>query len=449
MSCPNLTLVTHPSEPMRAANYALFAISSIYVLVTLAAFRIFQRSYLGIAKRSFVNLCVVSLGVAIELILNFLQIAVGDANFPCDLLLWLNVFVVPFCVGGLVLRTVLFHYDVVKYQATSRPRVDSTYLAALDAHVVDVKFRVNRIWVGFGALVGLSVVAAVVIEATQFSYYGKGCSGCQNLQGVVEYSIPIVQAIVLVWTGLYYSHRNRDVPDPLHIRHDTRNAIIFVFLVALVGFVLFSADPGNVQRDSRFSWTFIIAAGFLGMYTILCPAAMIRAYREFHYVRLDDAKLRDRDAFKRALLNDMEFSESFRVYCAEELSVENYMFFFAVRKYVKSADKAKEAKEIVDAYVAPNAPWEINVSSETRKSIMGKMKTAAGFTDETFNEAVDEVMDLLHNDTYPRYVRKMKERRATAGVKRVGPESPRMPSKTLAGPMGSLVSMTASEDGIT
>ena len=96
----------------------------------------------------------------------------------------------------------------------------------------------------------------------------------------------------------------------------------------------------------------------------------------------------------------------FKKHLQTEFSVENILFWDAVqdmkRKFPKFSDEGR--KKAIDfiwiKYVEQNADFQVNISSVQRRKVEHKL---ASLEPNIFDEAADEIFNLMAVDSLPRF----------------------------------------------
>jgi len=95
-------------------------------------------------------------------------------------------------------------------------------------------------------------------------------------------------------------------------------------------------------------------------------------------------------------------------FCVKSWCVETILFYLEVEKFSKLENNkellAKEAKAIVDRYVAEGAPLEVNLEFEMRRNILNRVSTG-DLHPEMFQRCQKHVFKVMYHDTYIQWKR--------------------------------------------
>ncbi|CAK8677868.1 unnamed protein product [Clavelina lepadiformis] len=96
---------------------------------------------------------------------------------------------------------------------------------------------------------------------------------------------------------------------------------------------------------------------------------------------------------------------AFRSFLESEFSKENFDFWIACEKYktLKKPCLVKEAQEIVNQFLLPTSPNQVNISWPTRKFVLIK---AEGGRRDAFQRAQERIYQLMSEDSFPRFCSK-------------------------------------------
>jgi CRP-like cAMP-binding protein len=135
---------------------------------------------------------------------------------------------------------------------------------------------------------------------------------------------------------------------------------------------------------------------FLRQFLQLCPSLLLNISRlidESHIALLE-------------LFANKCYEESFRDFCASELSMENWNFYCQANKFRKTTNHENirlEAQRIFNHFIANNAKELININGVTRAKIMKCIKELDSVDNNVFQAAEREILLLMSTDTFSRY----------------------------------------------
>ncbi|ORX84630.1 hypothetical protein K493DRAFT_341896 [Basidiobolus meristosporus CBS 931.73] len=118
------------------------------------------------------------------------------------------------------------------------------------------------------------------------------------------------------------------------------------------------------------------------------------------------------------LLTDSHLFQEFHAFSVRDFSVENPLFYNRVNKWIldmKDLEQRncsstncestyQEAHEIYRLFIASNADYEINITSETSHQISKDILTG-NIGSSLFDQAIAEVLDMMLQQTFPRFLR--------------------------------------------
>ncbi|KAI9144199.1 RGS domain-containing protein [Paraphysoderma sedebokerense] len=133
------------------------------------------------------------------------------------------------------------------------------------------------------------------------------------------------------------------------------------------------------------------------------------------------------ESFQR-VLNDRDMFQRFKIILAEDFSIENAMFLeeyntlapnstSKTTQTILDAESTKKHIEyIVNNFIISGSPYELNLSSKTRKSIISEAKKD-NYTIEILEPAKNEVTQLMYLNSFPRFIRRMSVTSSVTGTK--------------------------------
>jgi len=107
------------------------------------------------------------------------------------------------------------------------------------------------------------------------------------------------------------------------------------------------------------------------------------------------------------LLEDAKFKKDFAMFLCLQLCIENLHFWEAVQKYrtMQDNEARTEAKLIFEKYLDQGGPYEVTVPSKMKKEIEQQI-TEGRLTPILFDEAAGFILDLMEQDSFPRFLAK-------------------------------------------
>ena len=110
------------------------------------------------------------------------------------------------------------------------------------------------------------------------------------------------------------------------------------------------------------------------------------------------------------VLSSIEGVKAFAAHLVSELSLENLYFYLAVKAWkddfskMTDEEKHERATHILNTYVLPSSPLEVNISHSPRTELIMKLNNHE-FTKNMFDSSGAEVYLLMENDSYSRFKR--------------------------------------------
>ncbi|KAI8058612.1 hypothetical protein BDF22DRAFT_48399 [Syncephalis plumigaleata] len=161
-------------------------------------------------------------------------------------------------------------------------------------------------------------------------------------------------------------------------------------------------------------------------YFLVCHIAL-RAYRELRCGgRWLPMHVHTRSAFE-VLLSDRQMLQQFYRFASKDFTAENVLFCCRLRVAQRIDDanqRQQELREIFNMFICPGSRYEVNISCNTRRALMKEFtgeRDAHGriitlpirVVDDAsvFNEAREEVVTLMYQNTYPRYLEHQMQQR--------------------------------------
>lgn len=114
------------------------------------------------------------------------------------------------------------------------------------------------------------------------------------------------------------------------------------------------------------------------------------------------------DSLKEVLSSTAPYPLSgFYDYTKEHLCEENVDFYRDAEEYVGDPNLS-ERNRIVQTYIEPGSLREVNIQSTQRYNILERSKTESEPTDDIFAEAQTEILNLLRDGPYNKFMQKVK-----------------------------------------
>jgi regulator of G-protein signaling len=106
------------------------------------------------------------------------------------------------------------------------------------------------------------------------------------------------------------------------------------------------------------------------------------------------------------LMNSKYGQALFRAFLQRDFCEENIEFWLEVEDYRKTKQNKlnKKAQRILNEFIVPQSPKEINLDSITRESLISQLSTGPP-TPNTFDQAQKRTQGLLESDAYQRFLK--------------------------------------------
>jgi len=252
----------------------------------------------------------------------------------------------------------------------------------------------------FGWHILAFLLLLLVIKLVSVFSLTFGCTGCKPIltdlyQIVIAGFLICVPNYVLLWI-------HRKEPDPLNILSEIGLNMIIPTALFFGWIVLFIVDPGNIHADGKWSWHYLTVFMSFSFFMLTIPLQIYYSYK------MDECKDRD-EAFTK-ILESERGKELFKAHLAEEVSIENYLFYEKARKWKSSfrAGKQKTVRDfkfLYDTFIKDGSFLQINISERTKQILDGIQRNPTNQLSEgVFDECIFEVFHMML-DSYPRFLR--------------------------------------------
>jgi len=278
----------------------------------------------------------------------------------------------------------------------------------------------------FITLFALAMLTAAILEDGS-PYGGKGCYGCEVDNK--EFMYLLVLGILLYTFAVALIVLLRKRPDPLGIKREISLAVIIAGSLMLLGAILSTFDVGQMRESRSFDIYYLFNLGIFIGFWILIYQPLLESYR-IDQNRLE-RRLSTASTLENALQPNTPLHAAFYDYLVTEWSIENALFLNAVDKFRNAQDDiAKKALDVYCTFIEPNSMLEVNISSSARRNVKeelepmlnvlrhserrnsGRTHASSGalspdsiplVTKDVFDEAYNEVYQLLYSDSWFRF----------------------------------------------
>jgi len=415
-SCPDLDEVLNWGKLTGIVGLLLFLI--YFTLTPIGLIMFFQnRKHSYLKVRQFELTLISTIGMSFQFIVPALSNFIGREKFPCDLLLFLILLVIPIGIGPQVVRLVIFankstwqdslkdasmedfgeKYDVgsfttefvsfLKYKTRSLWKSKKNQAQAKVEDLEDFPDETRSLSEGssisrrakffvqsrlYGLLLQFFVVACALalvgaaIRAEDSSFGGKGCFGCELSDDQFVFYVGLAAFLYLLCIALLVSLRKR--PDPLGIKKEIAQAVFIAGSLAMVGTLVAAADIGSLREDRVFDLYYFFNLGILvGVYFLVYKPVI-----ESHRINQDREmrRMSMESTLDHALSPDTPLHKAFYAYLATEWSIENALFLNAVEKFRNSDQElTRKALHVYCTFIEPDSMLEVNISHPVRNNI--------------------------------------------------------------------------------
>jgi len=378
-----------------------------------------RRNHPYLMPRSFELNVIAMCGLSFEFISPSLSNYTGRDKFPCDLILFLTMFVLPIGIGPLLVRLVIFanknnwqnsikntsvealdwelarsfcwaFATATKYQCSrfcqDSSRAKETAIQAgegenenedhhAEAASRRVKFFLQSRGYGLllqGGIVVLAIVCLIAsIQEEDSPYGGQGCFGCEVDN--TPFLVLLVVGVILYALCLMIFVSLRKRPDPLGIKLEIGQAALAAGGLMLAGAILSTVDAGGLRESRSFDIYYLFNVGiFIALY-LLIYRPVLKSYDIDKNRR--SRRVSSTSSLEEALEPNTPLYEEFYEYLVGEWSVENALFLRAVQQFRRSNENlTKQALEIYSNFVDPNGMFATNISDVSRTKIKEKME---------------------------------------------------------------------------
>lgn len=244
------------------------------------------------------------------------------------------------------------------------------------------------------------VLGLFLLVIHQFKYpLNSDCKGCTIDDNFVLVLIIFVVNGVVACVLLYILKSHED---PLGIKFEmTFIALSFVFISVCIilplGFILLEQrKQGKLSTELLVVLQCIFSAWFSTVYQVK-QAKKVEQIEENNDISLTQ------------ILDSERSRIAFGLFLAVHLSIENLYFYSAVKEWKKNYSTNSEsvnketAESILRSYVLKDALFYINISGETRQTIIDLVRQ--DLSESVFDEVQDEVFSLMQSGCFYKFLK--------------------------------------------
>lgn len=227
------------------------------------------------------------------------------------------------------------------------------------------------------------------------NYHCRGIGGYASNGAIAVIALPVC---------IYLGCRLRKAPaDGRQIYMEFRLMALWMVVLGLV-MVLF-------VTNSSAPVSLLLAVDLMGM-GFMCTGMLFPIYLSYGHQMAEGQSAQRQPVKFEDLARSEAFLEAFLLHLKREFSAEGLVFWKGVTSFkAKGArpvmEMTRDVQEIFDTYVAPSAPFPLNISldtiTDTSTRIEQAKATGNGFL-EVFDKLTTEVVALLKSDPLPRFL---------------------------------------------
>ncbi|KAJ6245187.1 regulator of g protein signaling [Anaeramoeba flamelloides] len=240
----------------------------------------------------------------------------------------------------------------------------------------------------------------------------------------ITYSLPmvllsfIVYLIVLLLLILTFLIRN--IKDNHKIKNEINMTIIFIILI--IFFLYFPMMSEKINYHPR--WPALIYTPIQYLIIYAYPIYWAKQFeKNKNKINKDDddvnnndenSKSKNNSTFSKFLniIEDPEKVNYWMIYSKKSYSVENILFYRTCKSFQsfnnntnkKKKKKLKMMKSILNNFILEKSPLAINISSNVRKEIIKNYKEDEAISNDIFDDALKEIINLMFTDTWPQFL---------------------------------------------
>eukprot|EP01113_Clastostelium_recurvatum_P031314 TRINITY_DN3897_c0_g1_i1.p1 TRINITY_DN3897_c0_g1~~TRINITY_DN3897_c0_g1_i1.p1 ORF type:complete len:471 (+),score=135.89 TRINITY_DN3897_c0_g1_i1:181-1593(+) len=268
----------------------------------------------------------------------------------------------------------------------------------------------------FIIMIAVAVILGALHAGLSTTHLATGTAGCNITE---RWTVLAVSALVvlMVIVFIFLVFKMKYVSDAFSINNELKLVCLIATLFVTVNLVLMSLDD--------YAWPKTPYIGYITGSLVICGLLISVGWplwRSFFPKKGgDDMQLkqlgddtftlppRNPDFFVFVeFLKDPEARRSFQEFLVNEFSVENILFWQDVQTFRLSGDNPADLQrisdELVSKYVNNGSPMQINVSSTTNTAIKRVVSGDTPVSVTMFDNAENEIIHLMKNDSYPRFL---------------------------------------------
>ena len=183
-------------------------------------------------------------------------------------------------------------------------------------------------------------------------------------------------------------------------------------LVSLLSLILnfIALSTGNSELTL---WVFRIGSSIAGFTNLVSACILyyteyqmkVRKYDTFDDKSQDDTPLTQKLSFNDVLVQP-KLTNYFEKYLIQAFAVEN-LYFYLVCQQIKKCRRKHKRRRLLQllehSYLLPYSEFEVNIMGSTRTELLKALYTQP-FDPSCLDTALEEVLDLMETDQFPRFL---------------------------------------------
>jgi len=260
---------------------------------------------------------------------------------------------------------------------------------------------------------------------------------CYRLSLVVNAAFAMFYTTLLSW----FAYKVTRVADPYYLKIELY-FLCFVYCPMSILSVVYPTAPQIFPTSFDYRWITIIVslAGFVA--GVINPILLsfqaveeylnLKLYQFYKWRRRETSSIYSMDVMDansalfalsegvdvfKSVLENPTLLAAFSQFCVTNWSVENVLFYKDVERLrlnfltTSPSDRKSKAEVMISEYVVPGAPLEINLEHHTRADLHKALKEG-NLEESTFDAAQREIYELMKKDSFEKFQKTSKYRKA-------------------------------------
>ncbi|KAI9144183.1 hypothetical protein BKA69DRAFT_1056160 [Paraphysoderma sedebokerense] len=265
----------------------------------------------------------------------------------------------------------------------------------------------------------IELVILLIVLGYSEGFTSKALSSSHQFRGLEWIPLYFATVVFLLLVPAFV-YLLRNIKDSLFLRlEQTATFVVFYPFFILYVLTYFVRPISNAFSFGYNLWLFMLLT-IVHTITVTAPAlyALLKKDSGNQKVLLNNSI----ESFTR-VLNDATLFAELKQILVENFSIENALFLEEYGVLVPSG-ASKQTHTILDAegtqvqiqnivkmFIVSGAPNELNITSKTRKAIVAAWQKGGHLSAEILEPAKLEVIQMMYQNSYPRLLRKISERK--------------------------------------